>query len=349
MRKLVLYAPNVHNGGGLLLLRALLAVWSSASSLTIFLDSRARDQLLNSAGSKVFWVDPSVSSRLAAEIRLSQQTGDDDTVFCFHGLPPLLLGKGRIVVFLQNRLYLGRINWSGYSLRTRLRLTFERFVSRTFKRRVAEYIVQTPSMRRAVLQWYGASASAATPIVRVLPFVDALHNPPRLPEAVPAWDFVYVADGEAHKNHRILLEAWRLLAQDGLWPSLAMTLSPRDKVLKLELEAVALQAKLRVQDLGQMPHQDVLDLYGAAKALIFPSTSESFGLPLIEAAHLGLPILAPELDYVRDVCVPAQTFDSTSPVSIARAVKRFLEVPEAPLRLRTPHEFWQELLLDGGA
>lgn len=319
--------------------------------LTAFLDSRAQNLLSLSSDVKVVWVDARAESRLSAELCLRKRTGIGDTVFCFHGLPPLLLNNGNVVVFLQNRLYLGRINWSGYSLRTRLRLTFERFVSRTFRHRVAEYIVQTPSMRRAVLQWHGATATAsnAPPAVRMLPFVDALHNPPRLPEAVPAWDFVYVADGEAHKNHRVLLEAWRLLAQDGLWPSLAMTLSPRDKVLKLELEAVALQAKLRVQDLGQMPHQDVLHLYGAAKALIFPSTSESFGLPLIEAAHLGLPILAPELDYVRDVCVPAQTFDPASPVSIARAVKRFLDVPEAPLRLRTPHEFWQELLLDGGA
>ncbi|MGH8848481.1 MAG: glycosyltransferase, partial [Polaromonas sp.] len=56
------------------------------------------------------------------------------------------------------------------------------------------------------------------------------------------------------------------------------------------------------------------------------------------------PILASELDYVRDVCSPVQTFDPASPVSIARAVKRFLAVPEPVMQLRTPHEFWQELL-----
>ncbi len=344
MSKLILYAPNVHNGGGLLLLRALLAVWSSASSLTMFLDSRARDQLLSWAGSNVFWVDPSVSSRLAAEIHLSEQAGNDDTVFCFHGLPPLLPSKGRIVVFLQNRLYLGRINWTGYSLRTRLRLTFERLVSRSFRHRVAVFIVQTPSMRCAVLEWYGASASNSIPAVRVLPYVDALHSRPSPPEVGPAWDFVYVADGEAHKNHRILLKAWRLLAQDGLRPSLALTLSPRDAVLKRELEAMVVEAGLRIKDLGQMPHENVLSLYSTAKAMIFPSTSESFGLPLIEATQLGLPILASELDYVRDVCSPVQTFDPVSPVSIARAVKRFLAVPEPALQLRSPHEFWHELL-----
>ena len=153
-----------------------------------------------------------------------------------------------------------------------------------------------------------------------------------------------MADGEAHKNHRVLLAAWQLLARDGLHPSLALTLSPRDVTLKRELEALAVDAGLRIKDLGQMPHENVLSLYSTARAMIFPSTSESFGLPLIEAMHMGLPILAPELDYVRDVCSPVQTFDPTSPISIARAVKRFLALPEPVLQLRSPQEFWRELL-----
>ncbi len=59
-------------------------------------------------------------------------------------------------------------------------------------------------------------------------------------------------------------------------------------------------------------------------ALIFPSKTESLGLPLIEAASAGLPIIASELDFVRDVCVPNETFDPYSSTSISRAVKRLL-------------------------
>ena len=85
-------------------------------------------------------------------------------------------------------------------------------------------------------------------------------------------------------------------------------------------------------------------LYANSRALIFPSKSESFGLPLVEAANMGLPIIAAELDYVRDVCIPVQTFDPDSPVSIARAVRRFLSAPEPCVTLRTPTEFWNQLL-----
>ena len=198
-------------------------------------------------------------------------------------------------------------------------------------------------MQHAVLRWYGARVPGQ-PEVRVLPFVAAQHSPSGQNGTVPVWDFVYVADGEAHKNHRTLLAAWQLLARDGLHPSLALTLSTRDMALKQELAALTDKAGLRIKDLGHMPHENVLSLYATAKAMIFPSTSESFGLPLIEATHAGLPILASELDYVRDVCSPVQTFDPTSPVSIARAVKRFLAVPEPALQLRSPQEFWRELL-----
>ncbi len=340
----VLYAPNVHTGGGFVLLRALLVTWPPTFPLTAFLDSRARDRLLLPHGVIVSWVDATVSSRLEAELRLREATSTGGSVLCFHGLPPLLPSAASVFVFLQNRLYLGQIAWSQFSLKTRLRLVFERFLGRVLRHRVVEYIVQTPSMQRAVLQWYGARAPGQPPAVRVLPFVDALQNPPEHKGRAPDWDFVYVADGEAHKNHRILLAAWQLLAQDGLHPSLALTLSPRDVTLKRELETLAIDAGLRIKDLGQMPHENVLSLYSTAKAMIFPSTSESFGLPLIEAAHMGLPILASELDYVRDVCSPVQTFDPTSPVSIARAVKRFLALPEPVLQLRSPQEFWRELL-----
>lgn len=341
--RLILYAPNVHTGGGLVLLQAMLAAWPVGTALTAFLDVRAREALNPSQDFQAFWVTASVGSRLAAEFGLRRVAGRGDTVLCFHGLPPLLPNAARVVVFQQNRNYLGLNALSQFALKTRLRLGLERFVSRTFRHRVSQYVVQTPSMQRTLRQWYAASGGAA-PQVRVLPFVDALSTPAANAGLRREWDFVYVADGEAHKNHRNLLQAWQLLAKESLRPSLALTLSSRDAALKREVAQVNKQEGLHIHDLGQMPREEVLRLYANARALIFPSTSESFGLPLIEASHRDLPILASELDYVRDVCVPAHTFDPNSPVSIARAVKRFLGSPEPTVVLRTPAEFWGELL-----
>ena len=52
---------------------------------------------------------------------------------------------------------------------------------------------------------------------------------------------------------------------------------------------------------GPMPHEQLLSMYKAADGLLFPSVIETIGLPLLEAAAFGLPVLANDLDYVKDV------------------------------------------------
>lgn len=324
--RLLLYAPNVHTGGGLVLLQELLAAWPAGQPLVAWLDERARAHLNLPSSSEVCWVRPEVGSRLRAEFSLAAAGRAPDRVLCFHGLPPLLRSAASPMVFLQNRLFLGQMPLAGFGWKTRLRLRFEQGVSRLFRHRVAGYWVQTPSMARSLREWLRSAPAR----VEVLPFA-----PPSLPAqrpASPSWDFVYVADGQAHKNHRKLVEAWELLAAEGLKPSLALTLSPRDQALADWVSARASAQGLQITNLGMLSHAQVLALYASARALVFPSTGESFGLPLIEARQAGLPILAGELDFVRDVCEPVESFDPASAVSIARAVRRFLQQPQAPLR-----------------
>jgi glycosyltransferase involved in cell wall biosynthesis len=137
--------------------------------------------------------------------------------------------------------------------------------------------------------------------------------------------FFYPADGVAHKNHPNLLKAWALLARSGRLPKLYLTLRPE------EMDAAWRAAGLRqgdfpsVENLGRLPRQQVLDRIGRSSALMFPSRSETLGLPMLEARALGVPILASERDFVRDVCEPVQAFDPNSPASIALAVRRFVQ------------------------
>ncbi|WP_180128951.1 glycosyltransferase [Rhodoferax sp. BLA1] len=158
------------------------------------------------------------------------------------------------------------------------------------------------------------------------------------------FDFVYVASGDKHKNHGNLLIAWRLLAEQGVKPSLALTVDAINH--PLVAEEIAKQTKiysLNIINLGKVVSDDIPILYGASSALIFPSKVESFGLPLIEASQIGLPVLAPELDYVRDVVEPIETFDPESPTSIARAVRRFLRNPDKPTPVGTVKDFLTEV------
>lgn len=337
---LVLYAPNVHTGGGLVLLRALLREWPAGLLLRAILDERATDKISLPAQARVIWVQTTLASRFKAERQLVAMAQPADTVLCFHGLPPLFRSAGRVVLFHQNRLLLGLMQLRDFPLRTGLRVAVERWISRTFRHHVAEYIVQTPTMARALTDWHGGS-----PKVTVLPFAQAFAARPRL---TPVWDFVYVSDGLPHKNHARLLQAWVLLAAEGIRPRLALTIGPRDQVLADQVAGLVARKGVNIHNSGHIEHDEVLALYASAGALVFPSLGESFGLPLIEARQAGLSILAPELDYVRDVCEPAQTFDPQSATSIARAVKRFLQLAD-PVPLPQPAgAFWAALGLFAG-
>lgn len=337
MGRLLLHAPNVHVGGGLVLLKELLA----AENLELAwanLDKRAGAALSLSSKIDCHFVSNSLIGRLSAEFRLKRAARSGDLILCFHGMPPLLSVPGKVIVFQQNRNYLGLSPLSSFSGRTKVRLALERFICKAFKNHVAEYVVQTPSMQSAVKAWHGGD-----PIVRVIPFMGRLTEETAPSTSGKKFDFIYVADGESHKNHHNLLTAWILLAKEGIFPSLALTLADRYAALRRDVEQANSMYRLNITNLGALSHEQTLNLYHTGKALVFPSTAESFGLPLLEASHIGMPIIASELDFVRDVCEPTQTFDPNSPESIARAVKRLLNIPAKPLVVRSASEFLVEL------
>jgi glycosyltransferase involved in cell wall biosynthesis len=344
VKSLVLYAPNVNTGGGLVLLQGLMRARVDVRPQTLFLDARASDRLAVPAGANVHWVSASVSDRLRAERALARIAKQGDTALCFHGLPPVLPTSARVVVFLQNRNLLGINPLSEFPLRIAMRIGMERAIGRMFRHRVARYVVQTASMRRELERWHGGR-----PDVRVCPALDeellaATGSRPAEGGREPLRDFLYVADGVAHKNHARLLEAWRLLAAAGLYPTLALTLGARDAALAATFEAARRDQGLAIENLGTLSRDGIFDAYRSSRALLFPSTSESFGLPLIEASRCGVPVVASELDFVRDVCRPAQTFDPTSPVSIARAVRRFLGAEDPAPEFATMADFYRAVI-----
>lgn len=270
------------------------------------------------------WVRNTLASRLTAEWKLWRNAKVGDTVLCLHSLPPLMPLRARTVVLVQNRLLLEVGPLSQYPRGTRMRITVERLWARYLQGRVKLYVVQTPSMADTLAQWLRRHVPTT-----VVPF--APHQPMPTCDDKPEkqFDFIYPASGEAHKNHLRLLQAWQMLASSGIQPRLALTVDAQryPELTTYLAQQISLQG-LAIRNLGELQPSQVNALYSQAGALIFPSLLEAFGLPLIEAKQHGLPILASELDYVRDLTQPVQTFDPHSALSIARAVRRHMGVPE---------------------
>ncbi|MDR3409562.1 MAG: glycosyltransferase family 4 protein [Formivibrio sp.] len=334
LTRLFVHATNVHSGGGLSLLRPLLMAIPADIETTALLDIRMTHIGMLTKKLSIRYVFATILQRVSAEWWLAKHTKQNDIILCFGNLPPLFKLQGHIVVFVQNRYLIDNVSLAGFPLKIRIRLEVERLWFSARIKNIHEFVVQTPTMKRLL----DVRTKGKIP-VRVLPFMMDPEGyarkiqPPEI-KMKEKFNFLYVASGEPHKNHRKLIAAWCLLANEGIFPLLKLTLEKRYfPELCSWLEHNIGQYRLNVENVGSIPHAEVNQLYSQAGALIYPSVFESFGLPLIEARQAGLPVLASELDYVRDVLDPEQSFDPESAVSIARAVKRFLGMDEQELPL----------------
>ncbi|MSQ71294.1 MAG: glycosyltransferase [Betaproteobacteria bacterium] len=340
--RLIIHAPGVRVGGGKTLLEALLR--EMTMECVALLDERLiadRPALAQSVA--VHPIGRHGFARLAAEWSLRNIAADDDVVLCFASLPPLFRCRGRVFVFLQNRYLIENGSLAGLPPRMQMKIRLDRAWLRARARNARAVIVQTGSMARA------ASAVLGTDVL-VMPFRRSrdpgapLHDGRQVDDNDPA-RFLYVASGEPHKNHRKLILAWSILASDGLKPRLVITLErAANPALYDWICACRTDFGLAVEFDTPPKGESLARLYATADALIYPSLMESFGLPLLEAAEAGIPILAAERDYVRDVVSPAESFDPDSEVSIARAVRRFLGRPEPEAPIATPAQFLSRLL-----
>jgi glycosyltransferase involved in cell wall biosynthesis len=80
---------------------------------------------------------------------------------------------------------------------------------------------------------------------------------------------------------------------------LHITLDKYDKKINQKLSAYDISKSINL--LGTISYNEVISYYNSVNLLVFPSYIETLGLPLIEAAYFGLPVLAADMDYAHEV------------------------------------------------
>ena len=330
--KLIINAANIHQGGGKTLLLPILEALPRDRECFVILDERLDIPDKKLEGLKIRRVKPSIASRLFSEWRLKGEAQSNDIVHCFGNLPPLFKLKARVSVLLQNRYMVENLSLFGFTLWARLRIMVERLWFVLFATNVDEFIVQIPSMEKLLKSKLNKKHIP----ISVMPFVESTesHVLQSDKSADLLYDFLYVASGEPHKNHRRLIDAWCCLASEGLFPRLCLTIEEEGFPELCEwMKIKKVEYNLKLVNVGSIPYHEVQKLYKRVNALIYPTIFESLGLALIEAQQVGLPIIASELDFVRDILDPCESFSPYSALSLSRAVKRFLGVSEKRVRL----------------
>ena len=126
-------------------------------------------------------------------------------------------------------------------------------------------------------------------------------DPSAIPGDVPvhAPYFVCVGTIEPRKNHAFLLDLWEALGADAPGLIFAGRRGWKNEDVFARLDALPPGGPVReVPDLSDAA---LSALIRGARGLLFPSHAEGFGLPAIEAAVLGTPVIASPLPVFREV------------------------------------------------
>lgn len=144
-----------------------------------------------------------------------------------------------------------------------------------------------------------------------------------------------VANSYPHKNLHTLLEAFALMEEEILHDLVLVGRARRGEPA-LQAALKKLKNPGRVRRLKGLDTEALQDLYRAADAFVFPSLYEGFGLPVLEALHVGIPTLAFRVASIPEVGGDAVEYaEDPSAEALASAVRKVLhESPEQRARRR---------------
>jgi glycosyltransferase involved in cell wall biosynthesis len=231
---------------------------------------------------------PNVLSRALECSLLSRQFDGDDPLLILGDVP--LRCNCPQVVFVQSSHIATRIRPGDW--RTAIQHGVARRLFRINAARVSRVIVQTDLMRSLLETSYPSIRGRVTVIAQPPPswlLVSGLRRTGRVDAARNGrLNLFYPAASYATKNHRFLADVRADEATD--WPveRLALTIAR---------EANPNPGLGWIDCVGFLPPTGMLEEYARTDAVVFLSTTESYGMPLVEAMHIGLPVIAPDLPY----------------------------------------------------
>lgn len=173
--------------------------------------------------------------------------------------------------------------------------------------------------------------------------VDIVHHGPYIADYLPKNErdeqrsrggyVIYPAVQWPHKNHANLVYAWAIYQHAfGGRERLVLTGASEHDLAREGLAHLISKLGLShsVEVAGYQTDAGLATLICEAKALLFPSLYEGFGIPVLEAMYLGTPVLATRLTSLEEVGADAIEYfgDAQDPYQMACDIQRFLRSEE---------------------
>lgn len=156
--------------------------------------------------------------------------------------------------------------------------------------------------------------------------------------------FVCVGTIEARKNHYLLLQIWRRLAERLGDATPKLVIVGQKGAQASHVEGMLDRCHVirdHVVTLSNCPDEDLGRWMRTARALLMPSFAEGFGLPLVEALQVGTPVIASDLPCFREIGEGIPTLlDPLDAVSWEQAILSFMENgPDRSRQLRLLRDY----------
>ena len=227
---------------------------------------------------------------------------------CFGNVPPPFNCKKKVLIYFHNELLLNHSN-VGFSL-------FKRFIFSLKKHYVKKinqdynWVVQTNHIKELLFNEIKIESHKI--------YKHPIYSKDRMLNLkTKTNNFIYPSSNNPHKNNDLLLNAF-ILAANKTDQDLTLKITIKKSDIKININRIP--SNLKVDYLGIIDHNRLIQIYRTSKFLIFPSIRESFGLPLIEGIQEGCVVLAPKLNYVEELISPSYTFDAYDVNSISETI-----------------------------
>jgi alpha-1,3-rhamnosyl/mannosyltransferase len=206
---------------------------------------------------------------------------------------------------------------------SRIHPLYYRHVVRPLVRRARAVVTLSEASKHDLVALLGADPER----VHVTPLAAEPRFAPQPPEAIArvcaAHDLapgylLHLSNYRGHKNAEGVAHAFARLRKEGTRVSLVLAGNP-PPVFRAWLDREGIADGVRM--LRHVDDADLPTLYAGARAFVFPSRCEGFGLPPLEAMACGTPVIVSNVSSLPEVIGDAGLFvDPEDPAAIARAM-----------------------------
>ncbi|MES2803316.1 MAG: glycosyltransferase [Bdellovibrionota bacterium] len=286
---MIIYAINLHAGGGKVLLDTILTESLFNPLEAIFIDERYPLPIKLPPEVAVIKVRPTIWGRFTAEFQLhsliKKLNLKSSSVLFFGNLPPIKRTGLKSFLYLQNCYLTGEIPLPNDSFKQTLRLTVEKWILRTFANNVDEIWVQTAWMKQICEKIF---SKQTTKIHLILPKF------PNVQVKAKKYKFITISSFSTHKRLSFFTDALKLLDKDlnqSINVVIILDVAIAGALVPINFENINLTVKYKIS------REELATLLLESETFVATSLYESLYLPLYEAAHYKLNLIAPDAGY----------------------------------------------------